>query len=111
MDRLLNPASAWAHLATRLLRDRPAGRAAPPPVIRLRLQRHATLVVRDPLGRQLRCDSGVLWVTHDGDPKDIVLAAGENYRAERGSRMLVHALLESQVTLSSVGPAFSAACG
>ena len=35
---------------------------------------------------QVRCASGSLWITHDGDPKDVILVAGEHYRAERRVR-------------------------
>jgi hypothetical protein len=38
------------------------------------------------------CGSGSLWITHDGDPKDVILIAGECYRAEREDTMHVFAL-------------------
>lgn len=40
----------------------------------------------------IRCDSGGLWITHDGDPKDVILAEGETYRAQREDTMHVYAL-------------------
>ena len=35
----------------------------------------------------VRCASGTLWITHDGDPKDVVLWPQESYRAEREEAM------------------------
>jgi hypothetical protein len=40
----------------------------------------------------LRCSSGSLWITHDGDPKDVIMHAGEGYRAQREDAMHVFAL-------------------
>ena len=41
------------------------------------------------------CARGSLWITHDGDPKDIILVPGESYRAEREDAMHVFALADS----------------
>ena len=38
------------------------------------------------------CSSGSLWITHDGDPKDVILGAEESYRAEREEAMHLSAL-------------------
>jgi hypothetical protein len=40
----------------------------------------------------VRCASGSLWITHDGDPKDVILGEDESYRAEREEPMRVSAL-------------------
>jgi hypothetical protein len=40
----------------------------------------------------VRCASGSVWITHDGDPKDVILVPGESYRAEREDAMHVFAL-------------------
>lgn len=39
--------------------------------------------------------SGSLWITHDGDPKDVILYPQESYRAEREDAMHVFALADS----------------
>src|SRR3954464_5233787 len=41
------------------------------------------------------CAAGSVWITHDGDPKDVILVPGETYRAEREDAMHVFALQES----------------
>jgi hypothetical protein len=40
----------------------------------------------------VRCATGSLWITHDGDPKDVILSDDETYRAERDEAMHVFAL-------------------
>ena len=38
------------------------------------------------------CTNGHLWITHDGDPKDVILRSGESYRACREDAMYLSAL-------------------
>lgn len=40
----------------------------------------------------IRCAEGSVWITHDGDPKDVILSKGETYRAEREDAMHLYAL-------------------
>ena len=64
------------------------------------IQKGATLVVHKPQHRDVTCLQGALWITHDGDPKDIVLDAGEHYEADRPTRMLIHALENARIRLA-----------
>ncbi|MGV3570991.1 MAG: DUF2917 domain-containing protein [Ramlibacter sp.] len=48
---------------------------------------------------QVRCAAGSLWITHDGDCKDVVLGAQETYRADREHAMHLFALEASIVEL------------
>jgi hypothetical protein len=59
----------------------------------MRLPRGATEVIPD-VDRSVvvRCAAGSLWLTHDGDPKDVMLGANQSYRAERQEPLRVHAL-------------------
>jgi len=43
------------------------------------------------------CARGSLWITHDGDPKDVILAPRESYRAEREDAMHLFALQDSML--------------
>jgi hypothetical protein len=38
------------------------------------------------------CASGSVWITHDGDPRDIIVGANESYRAQREDALHVFAL-------------------
>jgi hypothetical protein len=47
----------------------------------------------------VRCARGSVWITHDGDPKDVILVGGEIYRAEREDAMHLFALQPSVVEI------------
>jgi len=57
--------------------------------VSLALQRHA--------GDRIECVSGTVWLTQDGDLRDIVLDAGESFRLDRTGRALVSALADAGV--------------
>ena len=63
------------------------------------IDKGATLVVPQAAGTIVTCSRGSLWITHDGDVKDIVISAGESYRSDRASRMLVYGLEDSSALL------------
>ena len=46
---------------------------------------------------QVICSQGSLWITHDGDPKDLILYGGESYRADREDAMHLFALQDCQL--------------
>lgn len=47
------------------------------------LKRNQVLRVRDGLGHSVVCDSGSVWLTQEGDPRDIVLNAGDAFALDR----------------------------
>ncbi|TWO71133.1 DUF2917 domain-containing protein [Caenimonas sedimenti] len=66
----------------------------------LTIDKGATLVVGRAAGTSVTCVSGSLWITHDGDVKDVLLDAGDTYHSERSGRMLVHGLAASSARVS-----------
>ena len=109
METIMSPALAslwsWYGALAQLALGRPKRVVLHPPAADVpsqtrRLVRGTTHAVRDPAGCVVECVQGVLWITHDGDPKDIVLTAGQAYRAQRPSRMLVSALEDAEFVLA-----------
>lgn len=63
------------------------------------LNKNETLTLSRPADTQIECFKGCVWVTQDGDLRDIMLEAGQNLSISRPARVLVHALESSQVNL------------
>ena len=63
------------------------------------LPRHVSLGLQRRAGDRIECVSGAVWVTQDGDLRDIVLNAGESFRLDRNGRALVSALADAGVIL------------
>lgn len=61
------------------------------------LARGATLSIEQPLGQEIFCIQGSLWITHDGDCKDHVIDAGKGYVANRHARVVVYALKDARL--------------
>lgn len=68
------------------------------------LSHKATLRVADAAGLEIICTSGQLWLTLDGDLRDIILTAGSNddrFRTNEHRVAIVYALADSQVKVSA----------
>ena len=52
-------------------------------------------------GLLVQCLTGTLWLTQEGDPRDIVLKPGEEATIERDGLSLVSALSDAQFVLLS----------
>lgn len=80
----------------------------------LSLAHKAMFKVTDAAGVQITCREGSLWVTLDGDSRDIVIDAGESFIATEHRRALIYALAPSDLsvamapaTVTATGPAHS----
>ena len=51
------------------------------------------------IGAQIQCLYGNLWLTQDGDPRDIILEPGDEYRFERDAVTYVSALSDASFLL------------
>ena len=60
--------------------------------------------VHRPIGQRVECVLGSLWVTQDGDQRDIVLSPGESFAFDRRGDALISALADSRFLLLC-GPA------
>ncbi len=54
-------------------------------------------LIRDGRGRHVQTLSGRLWITQEGDPRDIVLDAGEGFTVEQPGLTVVCALRPSSL--------------
>ena len=66
----------------------------------LQLARGQLLRLEDAAGHVVSSHGGAVWITEDGQPRDIVLREGESYRLTGDALVLVHALRDSHVSVS-----------
>jgi len=59
---------------------------------RFDLVKHEAVTLSDAQGHVLSCRSGELWITVDGDGRDIILSAGESYRIDSRAAVVISAL-------------------
>ena len=64
------------------------------------LARGRTLTLCEALGQRVECLDGCVWITLDGDRRDIVVEAGQAFTADRNQRALIHALEASLVCVT-----------
>lgn len=63
------------------------------------LKRRQVVKVRDGIGHSIVCDSGSVWVTQEGDPRDIVLGEGEAFTLDRSGTALVLAFESGAISV------------
>jgi hypothetical protein len=52
-------------------------------------------------GLRVECASGILWITHDGDLRDVILSGGEQYISGLADRMVIFGLEDAEATVSA----------
>jgi hypothetical protein len=58
------------------------------------------LTIRGGLGHTVVCHSGTVWVTQDGDVRDIILRAGESFTLERKGPALLQAIEQGAISIT-----------
>lgn len=66
----------------------------------LLLERRQTIELIDAAGATAALEKGCLWITMDGDRRDIVLGAGQSWTVERNGRTLLHAAAQSTLRIT-----------
>jgi len=62
-----------------------------------RLAHRKILDLRNRTGDRVECLDGSVWITQDGDPRDVILGAGESFTLDRPGTALVYALEDARV--------------
>lgn len=62
----------------------------------------STLIRLSDTARSIRCDSGSLWITQDGNPRDIVLEPGQQFLRDSRASTIVYALEPARLTLQHI---------
>ena len=68
------------------------------------LQANQVVKVRGGLGHSIVCERGSVWVTQDGDPRDVILHAGESFTLDRDGPALVQAFEPGAISVAPAGP-------
>lgn len=100
MNLALNPFAGFPALRLPGTSRQRASWVVPTPHPVQTIDKGAILVVLKPAGKTVTCVRGSLWITQDGDMKDVVISAGDSYTLERPARMLVSGLEASSVMLA-----------
>jgi hypothetical protein len=70
----------------------PCARTAPAaPAVR-RVAARTTVWIARPQGRTIRCEAGRLWLSFDGEARDVVLDAGESHLCTLAAPLAIHGL-------------------
>ena len=59
----------------------------------------STLIRLSDNTREVRCESGSLWITLDADPRDYLLEPGQQFRREGSTGAIVYALTPARMAL------------
>jgi hypothetical protein len=71
-------------------------------VRRIQIGLRELLVIDDARDQMLTCESGELWITQDGDPRDVILPAGKSWRVDRSGPLVLSAFKPAVATLDMI---------
>lgn len=71
----------------------------------LSLEHRAMFSVADAAGVQIECREGSVWITLDGDPRDVVLEPNGLFSTAEHRRALIYALKSARVTVGRTSTA------
>ena len=63
------------------------------------IARDKILEIKQALGVTIECLEGSVWVTLDGDMRDVILDVGQSFKVDRRQRTLIQALATARVRL------------
>lgn len=66
----------------------------------LRLSANASLRLEHAMDLRIRCEYGALWLTHDGDQKDLILYRKERHAVQRASPLTISSLGISELSIA-----------
>ncbi len=61
--------------------------------------RNASLRFHDAEGLEIRVSRGIVWITQDGDIRDIVVKAGQSFRLDRGGKAFLEVLQDAEIAM------------
>jgi hypothetical protein len=59
------------------------------------------LRIQESQNSRILCETGSVWITQDGDPRDVVLGAGEQFMVDRPGQVVVFSLSGATLELRS----------
>ena len=68
------------------------------------LKPNQVATIRGGRGKTVVCHSGSVWVTQVGDPRDVILNAGESFRLDREGLAVVQALEPGAISIAQAKP-------
>ena len=71
-------------------------------VRRIQIGLRELLVIDDARDQLLTCESGELWITQDGDRRDVILPAGQSWRVDRPGPLVMSAFKPAVATLDRI---------
>jgi len=63
------------------------------------LHKGALFSVTKPKAHTIECVQGLIWITHDNQRDDIILAAGQSHVAQNNARMIAQGLEKSEMCI------------